>query len=110
MISNGSERMRRAPPQTGVILKLGDPDRHFWLLRSVARVMNLHLGAAVARGDLGRDDFRNMVNKCRTCLLVDKCESWLAASCGVSATPPPGCVVAPDLNRLKTLTPTKGAH
>jgi len=110
MISNGSDRSCRDTPQTGVVLRLGDPDRHFWLVRSVARVMGLNLGAAVARGDLGRDDFRNMINRCRTCPMVDRCESWLAASGGMSATPPPGCAVAPDLNRLKQLTPSKGAH
>ncbi|MFU8883336.1 MAG: DUF6455 family protein [Rhodobacterales bacterium] len=110
MISNGSDHRRRETLQTGVVLRLGDPDRHFWLVRSVARVMGLNLGAAVARGDLGRSDFRNMVNRCRTCPRVDRCESWLAASGGICATPPPGCAVAPDLTRLKQLTPNKGAH
>ena len=110
MFSQGADHRKGDAPETGVILRLGDPDRHFWLVRSVARVMSLNLGAAVARGDLEREAYRGIVNRCRRCPLVAQCESWLAASGGLSATPPPGCAVASDLERLTELTTSKGAH
>ncbi len=38
--------------QTAQIVYLGEPDRHFWLLWSVARVMGVNLGETVTRGRL----------------------------------------------------------
>jgi hypothetical protein len=94
----------------GIIARLGDPDRHFWLVRSVARVMDLDLGGALARGELHRDDYRAFINVCRTCPLVEACQNWLATSTGPSETPPAGCLISADLNRLKRQTPSKGTH
>lgn len=94
----------------GIVARLGDPDRHFWLARSVARVIGLDLGAAVTRGDLSRDDYRAMINRCRTCPIVAACQTWLGASCGQAEAPPPGCLIADELDRLKRTTSTKGAR
>lgn len=107
MISNGSDPARRG---RGNLLRLGDPEQHFWLVRSVARVMDVNIGEAVMRGDLECEDYRAMVNRCRQCLLVKACQDWLARSCGHADVPPEGCVIATDLNRLKTITTTKGAY
>ncbi|MDF1708249.1 MAG: DUF6455 family protein [Paracoccaceae bacterium] len=109
MISDGAEATGGGA-RMGVVLGLGDPDRHFWLARSVARVMGVDLGAALARGDLPCEDYRAMVNRCRTCPLVVACESWLAASGGRAETPPPGCLISGDLTQLKRRFPNKGAH
>lgn len=92
------------------ILHLGDPDRHFWLVRSVARVKDLSLGAVVARGYLDRDGYRALVNRCRTCEAVEGCASWLAGAAEQGETSPPGCLVAPELDRLKRLMSNKGAR
>lgn len=92
------------------ILHLGDPDRHFWLVRSVARVMDLSLGAVLARGHLDRDGYRALVNRCRTCDAVAGCASWLAGAVEEGETSPPGCLVAPELERLKRLMDDKGAR
>lgn len=92
------------------ILRLGDPDRHFWLVRSVARVMDLNLGAVVARGLLDRDGYRGLVNRCRTCDAVAGCASWLAGAAESGEASPTGCLVAPELERLKRLMDDKGAR
>jgi|GEM_PF-313826 len=110
MISKASDCAEPAQPQGGEIRTLGDPDRHFWLLRSVARVIGLNLGAAFTSGDLEREAYRAIVNRCRTCAIVGACEDWLASSGGSAAAPPPGCLVAADMERLKRITKTKGAH
>lgn len=96
--------------ETGVILRLGDPDRHFWLVRSVARVMGLNLGEAIVHGVLQQESYRCMVNRCRTCPLVTSCQGWLASSAGQAEAPPPGCLIAAQLNHLKHMTSNEGAH
>ena len=110
MISNGSDQAGSLRARSGVVLPLGDPDRHFWLFRSVARVIGLNLGEAVSQGTLEREDYRAIVNRCRTCPMVSSCEAWLAASGGSASTPPQGCLVAADIERLRLLTTQKGAH
>jgi hypothetical protein len=94
----------------GVMLGLGDPSRHFWLARSVARVMGLDLGEALARGALPRAEYRAMIDRCRSCALVDACQNWLAASGGQAEAPPPGCRITAELIALKHRTSTKGAR
>lgn len=114
MVSTGFDPAE--PQNTGVaamaplILRLGDPERHFWLVRSVARVMGLSLGAVVARGHLDRDGYRALVNRCRTCDLVAGCERWLAGAAEEGEASPPGCLVAPELERLKRMMNIKGAR
>ncbi|MFC4730885.1 DUF6455 family protein [Salipiger abyssi] len=82
---------------------LGDPVRHFWMTRSVARVMGLNLSEEMLSGHLGPDEYAHMVTCCRGCALVEACESWLGAQTGVTATPPPGCCNAALLSRLRKL-------
>ncbi|MFD1196363.1 DUF6455 family protein [Seohaeicola saemankumensis] len=93
-----------------MILHLGDPDRHFWLVRSVARVMGISLGEALLQGAMEQDACRRMIDRCRTCAVVRACHDWLAESSGRADAPPPGCVISTDLNRLKCMTRSKGAH
>ena len=107
MISGGADRSDKEA-RMGVVVGLGDPDRHFWLVRSVARVMDLDLGAALACGDLHRDDYRAIVNRCRTCPLVAACQNWLAFSGGQADVAPPGCLIAAELDKLKRKTTRKG--
>jgi hypothetical protein len=96
--------------QDSVILHLGDPDRHFWLVRSVARVIGVSLGQAMVQGAIEQEECRRMINRCRTCALVSACEAWLAESGGRADAPPPGCVVSTELNRLKHMMRHEGAH
>ncbi|WGW05117.1 DUF6455 family protein [Tropicibacter oceani] len=70
---------------------LGDPARHFFMTRSVARVMGLSLADEIQTGHLAPEAYAGMVTRCRGCALVEACEQWLARQTEVSPTPPPGC-------------------
>lgn len=80
---------------------LGDPTRHFWMTRSVARAMGVSLGEAIARGHLTSDDYETMVTRCRTCQQVSRCEAWLGVQASLAETPPPGCLNADTYARAK---------
>ncbi|EPX79807.1 DUF6455 family protein [Salipiger mucosus] len=80
---------------------LGDPARHFWMTRSVARVMGLNLLDAMHDGQLDPKDYAEMVTCCRGCALVEACESWLGAQSRPAAAPPPGCCNATRLMALR---------
>lgn len=70
---------------------LGDPARHFFMTRSVARVMGLSLTEALQSGALGATDYSRMVTQCRGCALVEACEEWLSSGPTPRRNPPPGC-------------------
>lgn len=72
-------------------LPIGDPARHFFITRSVARVMGISLTKALQEGQLAPEAYSGMVTRCSGCALVSVCEEWLASQMTVSQTPPPGC-------------------
>lgn len=80
---------------------LGDPARHFFMTRGVARVMGLNLSDKLARGALTPEDYSAMVTRCRGCALIENCEEWLSAQMGSAAAPPPGCCNSDALMALK---------
>lgn len=80
---------------------LGDPERHFFLTRSVARVMGLSLTDAMREGSLAPEVYAGMVTRCRGCALVSACEEWLSKTTSLSAAPPPGCCNGTTLTDLK---------
>ncbi|EIE52823.1 hypothetical protein AL036_15415 [Salipiger aestuarii] len=82
---------------------LRDSARHFWMTRSVARVMGLNLSNEMRRGRLEPDGYARMVASCQGCALVEACQSWLGDQTDVSAAPPPGCRIGAQLGRLKRL-------
>lgn len=86
----------------GMILPLGDPVTHFWLTRSMARVMGVSLSEAMAEGKLSATQYTEMVTRCRTCPHVGACKSWLAEAEGHSA-PAEFCANAEVMTRLKRL-------
>lgn len=88
-------------PRTAQILSLGDPDRHFWMLWSVARVMGINPGETVAHGRLTQGAYRSLLNRCRQCPQVPRCENWLGDSRQDGRSAPAGCPIARDLNRLR---------
>lgn len=79
---------------------LGDPTRHFWLTRSVAKAMHVNLSDAMAQGHLSARGYTDMINRCRTCQHVDRCEMWLAESGGGADRAPEYCVHADILHEL----------
>ena len=80
---------------------LGDPARHFWMTRSVARVMGVSLSDAMAEGHLTTKGYANLVTNCRRCTHVDACEYWLAHQAGEAEAAPEGCLHARLFEELK---------
>lgn len=76
-------------------------DRHFWLTRSVARVMGINLSWALAHGKLTEDDYAEMVARCQSKGCRRACESWLATQTDIADTPPPDCAHGCILRRLR---------
>lgn len=85
----------------GMVFSLGDPARHFWLTRSVARSMGISLTEALSTGRLTPQQYAEMVTECRKCPLVAQCENWLAHSAAGATEAPAHCVNAPLLNGLR---------
>ena len=79
---------------------LGDPNRHFYMARGVARVMGVNLSDALADGRLSPEAYATMITRCRGCALVEACEDWLSRT-PESASPPPGCCLARTLQQLR---------
>ncbi|WP_299926684.1 DUF6455 family protein [uncultured Pelagimonas sp.] len=80
---------------------LGDPARHFFMTRSVARTMGLSLSEEMQTGNLAPESYARMVTHCRGCALVEACEKWLAEQVEVVTTPPPGCCNGEAFSQLR---------
>lgn len=84
------------------VLRLGDPARHFWITRGVARAMGVRLGDAMADGRLSAEGYARLVTRCRTCPHVADCERWLAYHPGPTGAAPDNCCNADVLESLLT--------
>ncbi len=80
--------------------RLGDLSRHFWLTRSVARVMGLNLSECMAQGKLTEDQYARMITRCRAGGCAVMCEAWLATQTCRADKAPAHCANADQLNRL----------
>ena len=88
----------------GLARGLGDVHRHFWLLRSVARSMNVDLSAAMAEGKLSDLDYAQMVTRCRGAGCGAACSLWLAQQQDHAQAAPAFCANADVLDGLKSPT------
>ncbi|WP_439124840.1 DUF6455 family protein [Marivita sp.] len=79
---------------------LGDAQLHFWLTRSVAKVMGVSLSEAMSQGQLTAQDYASLVTECRQCALVENCQCWLGQQSSIAKSPPPGCANAQALQDL----------
>ena len=70
---------------------LGDPQLHFWLTRSVARVMGVSFSEEMACSRLTAQEYSDLVTDCRGCPLVESCQEWLSSQNGLARSAPPGC-------------------
>lgn len=70
---------------------IGDPARHFFLNRAVARSLGISLSDALSDGRLSARAYAGMVTNCRACLFAEACEHWLAAQISLADAPPPQC-------------------
>lgn len=80
---------------------LGRIEKHFWLTRSVARVMGVSLSEAMANGTLTETGYAEMVTRCRAGGCEAACQYWLATETGRPARAPAPCANAALLNRLR---------
>lgn len=84
----------------GTSVPLGQIERHFWLTRSVARVLGVSLTEAMACGRLTEAGYAEMITRCRAggCSLM--CEAWLATQLDRPDRAPGHCANAELLDRL----------
>lgn len=82
-------------------IKVADVERHFWLSRSVARMLGVNLSAAMTHGLLSATQYNDMIDRCRTGACHDACEAWLARQPGRADAAPSCCRIADILNRLR---------
>ena len=79
---------------------VGDAELHFWLTRSVAKVMGISFSEAITQGRITVQDYASLVTACRSCALVESCQTWLGSQKSQAKNPPPGCANASDLGAL----------
>ncbi|MDQ2095671.1 DUF6455 family protein [Rhodalgimonas zhirmunskyi] len=56
---------------------LGETKRHFWLAQRMAKLHDVDLVGAVARGDLAQEEWAGMVTRCRGCEWTEGCTRFL---------------------------------
>lgn len=81
-------------------MRLGDAHLHFWLTRSVGRVMGLNFSEEMASEHLSAKAYSDLVTECRKCPNVASCQRWLSAQSDVTACAPPGCRNSTTLESL----------
>ena len=81
-------------------MQLGDANLHFWLTRSVGRVMGVDFTAEMANKRLTPKAYADLVTECRSCPLVKSCQGWLSAQSEVTRCAPPGCRNSKELESL----------
>lgn len=79
---------------------LGNAEMHFWLTRSVARVMGISFSEEMSCGRISAKEYSDLVTNCRTCQRTATCSLWLASQASLSRTAPEGCKNAPELEAL----------
>ena len=70
-------------------IALGDIERHFWLTRSVARMIGVNLSDAMAEKRLSPDGYSSMVTYCRAAGCHEACQRLLAAQTSARPDGPP---------------------
>lgn len=80
--------------------QLGAAATHFWLTRSVARVVGLSLSEAMAEGRLTPENYAQMVTRCRGCREAAACQAWLGLQAADASEPPPFCLHRDMMQRL----------
>ena len=82
------------------IRQLGDPNRAFWLTRSMARTVDVNLTEAMHESALVPADYAAMVTRCRMCPDPEGCEAWLAVHGAGADRVPDHCANSEMLNAL----------
>lgn len=66
---------------------MGDRRRHYWLVKGMANRLGADLPAAFKDGELGTDEWAQMVETCRTCAEPGRCRKWLDSREDARAAP-----------------------
>ena len=82
-------------------ISLDEIEQHFWLTRSVARVMGVSLSEAMADGRLSLDQLTEMVSRCRAAGCHKACLQWLADQSATADAAPAHCASAQLLKQLR---------
>lgn len=81
---------------------LDETERHFWLARSVARLIGVNLSAAMAEKRLTPEGYCELVSHCRAGDCHQACERWLAAQTAKRPdSAPEYCPIRQTLEHLK---------
>lgn len=83
------------------VTPLGDPARHFWMTRSMARAVGVSLSEVMVEGRLSHKGFADLVTSCRQCQFVQDCEEWLAQQDHKTSQAPDCCQHAAVFEALK---------
>lgn len=76
-------------------------DRHYWLARSVARVIGADPTRALAQGRIDSDTYADMIVTCRNGNCSAICLRWLGDPSSDRSSAPRGCAIAEILERLR---------
>lgn len=76
-------------------------ERHFWLTQGMARTVGVNITDEIARGNLTREAFANMVVRCGTCEFAERCVRWMAEGRHLDEDPPGYCLNHEAIEMLK---------
>ena len=66
---------------------LGEPRTHFWLVQGMAKRLGADLTEAFDSGELGAEEWSDMVTRCRGCSEPGACRKWLDETEHADAAP-----------------------
>lgn len=79
----------------------GRLSRHFWLTQGMARTVGVNLNQALRTGQVGRDDYAQLIAECCNCTHCKECMAWLAAHGGGAEQAPDYCAMGRILSKLR---------
>jgi len=81
-------------------------ERHFWLTQGMARTAGVNITEEIARGNLTREGFAEMVMRCASCEYPERCVRWMAEGQHLGEDPPGYCLNHEQIQTLKSLKET----
>lgn len=84
---------------------MGDIHAHYWLTLGMARAVGVNLTKALQEGQITRDQYADIVTRCRSCQWCEGCTNWLAQQTDIAETVPKTCANYETFKVLKTGAP-----
>lgn len=78
-------------------------ETHFWLTQGMAKAIGVSITDQIARGNLSRAEFQDMVVRCGACEFPERCVRWMAEGQHRNEPPPGYCLNHERLEQLKAL-------